>query len=1799
MLYKTRKQHTKEEILSLMEGLVRKWFQSKFDEITEPQSYAVPLIHKKQNVLVSSPTGSGKTLTAFLSIINELYKVQLAGELEDKIYCVYISPLKALANDINKNLNEPLREMSEIAEKEGMDPPLIRVAVRSGDTSPYERQKMSRKPPHIFITTPESIALVLSTPKFSKKFKDVEYVIVDEIHEVCSSKRGVHLSLSLERLREQVGHNFVRIGLSATIAPMNEVAKFLAGYENGRLRDMNIIEVESRKKLDFSVLCPVKDMMILPFEIVNAKMYDTLKGLIDDHRTTLIFTNTRSGTEHVSLKLKERGVHNLAAHHGSLSKVTRLDVEERLKNGDLKVAVSSTSLELGIDIGYIDLVCQIGSPKSIAKGLQRIGRAGHAVGDISVGKMVVFDLDDLVECATIAKNAYDNKIDRVDMPANSLDVLAQSLVGMSLEKRWEVDDAFDLVRRSYSYHTLKKKDFLNTLKYLSEKDTSARVYGKIWLDEGRFGRKKKSRLIYFTNIGTIPEEGNYKVFNIHGSPLGDLSEKFVGYLKEGDVFVLGGRTYKFKRSRGMRIYVEDASGRKPTVPSWVGEMLPRSFDLSIEVGKFRRHVQEKLQDGEEETKEWLTENYRVDTGGARSIISYIKEQRSLIPQLPTEKELLIEGYIDPKGNRNIIFHFSFGRRVNDALSRAYAFALSNKLKCNIRVSVTDNNFMLTSPKKVALKGIEKLVTSDIVEDILRRALRNTELFKQRFRHCATRSFLVLRSYKGKEVSIGRQQLRSTRVMDAFHDIKEFPVIQEAYNEILNDFMDLPHAKEVLKKIESGEIRVRSTRYSSTPSPFAHNVILAGISDVVLMEDRSSMLRELHRQVLKRVFPESEIEKVQFSEERISAYFRRKLPRISEKDDILTLLEKAGAMNILRQKGRNIFDCSDVDFSTVRGWSDELIEEGKVESVWTTRGSLYSLKDDIPAYAVIFRKRIRIGDTERKILDVLDKGPARTKDIAKAIGMKIKEVSDTLALLERAYVVKRKQAKEILWQRREVEPADFEEALEHLVRITLGIEGPMSISELAYALGLEEIILKETLRELEERDIVRSGNFMIGEEFQYILSADLRALERKEERETHSEDNVKLHLMRKQLRNLKTIDEYFDNFLEVGHLLDIYNRLPDFDMEEWNSRRLRGDILHGRFLGGRVRFVRRKEAPLFVSAYRRENITKLDKEILTYIKSRDGVNIFEIAEKLKLDRGRAKASVEKLDRNMYIVRKFQPREGWTTKNVYIALEDMEEVKGARKRIVERFLRGYGPVPLLGIRWYTSFPVEEIRGILHNLQEEGVAQKIAVGKSGEREMWIPSDEVEQLGKAGGKVENGVRILSLYDPWVQPLWAQLSSRYGDSWYYPVLRDGDLLGTVEIWELGGCIEVRDIQLSNNEHIIELIGAIDNLMRFFEKKGYDLVKITGAFGKNILDIKELDIFLENGYHEVQDFIAKGGFLPLSFTDEEIMSYLLWKQRIHPDRAFENVLEAVQELGGLRSDFAARLRVRDPQRLSRMFFSGLVLKGRLIPDYQMFCTPEDLSLYKKAKNFEIDEYARMVLDVVRNEEPVKRNRLFVRSPLGYGNTLDAVRNLSKGLYITRAPQRGSYIVTVRSSRLSVRKARKKVIARIFENFGIFSAEGLATFTKFEFRMEETRRLLRELEDEGVLVKGFFREGSDTIYWLLRKDLDLMGNISINRRFVLTPFDLLFHYLRERIRAEFGMGCGFVVFDGPRMVGAFRARKKGDELTILEFIGDQEARAIVREFATSNRLWIREDLREYDDWEIVEWYERIYGKGRSG
>ncbi|MGV8169173.1 MAG: DEAD/DEAH box helicase, partial [Candidatus Nanoarchaeia archaeon] len=927
IIFQTR-QYEDHEIYKVFNPLVLDWWMSSFSEFSPPQKFAIVNIHNRENTLVSSPTGSGKTLSAFTAILNELTLLSSKNLLDDKIYCVYISPLKALGNDIQKNLNEPLEAIQKIFEQKDKKNKLnIRVGVRTGDTSTSARSKMARKPPHILITTPESFAIMLTSPKFRENFQSVEWVIIDEVHAMADSKRGTHLSLSLERL--QSIKNYCRIGLSATVSPLEEVAKFLVGYEDPEkklFRPCKIIDVNYLKKMDLKVLSPVNNLITTPFKETHIATYNLIDNMIQKHKTTLIFTNTRSATERVVHNLKDKFPKNytyldepdkplteeelsaldeierkisekeekerkkeelekkeleeykknlpqnsvernspnfhwsgrkktkaeikkelekakkleeqekeykkeikseksgkslkdasyIGAHHGSLSQELRLNIENRLKEGKLKAVVSSTSLELGIDIGYIDLVILLGSPKSVARALQRIGRSGHKLHDTSRGRIIAMDRDDLVECSVLLKAATEKKIDNIQVPMNVLDVLAQQIFGIAIEDRQNIDNVYDVVRHSYPYGNLERKDYDDVLKYLSGEyaDLEERnVYAKIWLDWNtrEMGKRgKMARVMYMTNVGTIPDETNVKV-KIGPQYIGSIAEPFLERLKRGDVFVLGGQTYEFQYAQGMTAFVKTSINRPPTVPSWFSEMLPLSFDLAMEIQKFRRYMEEQFSSktSKQDILKFIHEYLYVDEYGANSIYEYFREQFEY-SEIPHDKKLVIENYDDMK-NKYIIFHSLYGRRTNDVLSRALAFVLSKIHNKDIEININDNGFYLIVPRgqTVQVSRAFGMLKAELLREVMKHALEKTEVLNRRFRHCAARALMILRSYKGRSKSVGRQQASSRLLISAVRRIdNDFIILREARREVLEDLMDIFHAEEVLKDIQSGKIAVK-------------------------------------------------------------------------------------------------------------------------------------------------------------------------------------------------------------------------------------------------------------------------------------------------------------------------------------------------------------------------------------------------------------------------------------------------------------------------------------------------------------------------------------------------------------------------------------------------------------------------------------------------------------------------------------------------------------------------------------------------------------------------------------------------------------------------------------------------------------------------------------------------------------------------------------------------------------------------------------------------------------------------------
>jgi ATP-dependent helicase Lhr and Lhr-like helicase len=841
------------DVKGILNPLVSEWFFSKFADFSLTQLYGVSRIHERKNILISAPTGGTKTLTAFLSILNYLVSLALKDELEDKVYAVYVSPLKALSNDIFKNLIEPLEEIREIAKKGGKAMQDIRVGLRTGDTSTTDKQKMLKKPVHILVTTPETLAIVMTTVKFVDLLRGVEFLVVDEVHALMN-KRGVYMSLTLERLSELSVFEPVRIGLSATISPLEEIARFLVGVG----RECLIADVKLVKKVEIDLDFPGDKILEAETWESQKELYKMLDKIVQKHKTTLIFTNTRAATERIVHYLEDHFPTysgQIGAHHGSMSREQRFSIEESLRNGELKVVVTSSSLELGIDIGSIDYVILLKSPKGVARALQRIGRAGHQLHSNPKGEFIVMDRDDLVECGVLMKGMVEKKIDKAEIPKNALDVLAQQIYGMAIYKIWDVNEMLSVIRKSYCYSTLTKKDFFDVVSYLAGDYAleHRHVYAKIWYneEEKKIGKKGMlARVIYMTNIGTIPSESYIGVVvsfpaERRGESVGKIDEGFLERMKKGDVFVLGGNKYQFLYTRGMKAYVKADISKNPTIPSWFSEMLPLSFDVALDIGRFRKLVKERIKK-RAKCVEFIRGFLYCREEVAEEIYNYFLEQHKF-SEIPDSGTLLVEKFKEEK--EFLVFHTMYGRRVNDALSRAYAYAAARLRHRDIEVGISDNGFYIAGEKLDEGK-ILKWVTRKGLRKILQEAVEKTDVLKRRFRHCASRSLMILRNYKGREKSVGKQQVHSEFLYRAVMKISsEFPILREARREVMEDLMDVGSAELVLDWVESGKVKFKVVK---TPivSPFGLQLVMQGRTDLIKMEERAEFLKRMHELHLK-------------------------------------------------------------------------------------------------------------------------------------------------------------------------------------------------------------------------------------------------------------------------------------------------------------------------------------------------------------------------------------------------------------------------------------------------------------------------------------------------------------------------------------------------------------------------------------------------------------------------------------------------------------------------------------------------------------------------------------------------------------------------------------------------------------------------------------------------------------------------------------------------------------------------------------------------------------------------------------
>ncbi|QYF93677.1 DEAD/DEAH box helicase [Massilia sp. PAMC28688] len=858
---------------------VAAWFKATFAAATEAQRQAWPLIQQGRDTLVAAPTGSGKTLTAFLAAIDALVSASGEAALADETQVLYVSPLKALSNDIRLNLEAPLAGIGEQLAAMGLPPHGIRSAVRTGDTTTAERNAMRRRAPHILVTTPESLYVLLGSDSGRAMLASVRTVIVDEIHAVAGSKRGSHLALSLARLDALCGRRPVRVGLSATQKPLSAVASFLVGGG-----DCALVDVGHVRARDLALeLPPVPLEAVMPNEVWD-RVYDRMAELTVMHRTTLIFVNTRRMAERLARHLGERlGSEHVAAHHGSLAKEYRLDAEQRLKRGQLQVLVATASLELGIDIGDVDLVCQVGSPRSIASFLQRVGRSGHQVGGTPKGRLFPTSRDDLVECAALLDCVRRGELDALRIPHAPLDVLAQQIVAEVACREWREDALFDLVRRAHPYADLERASYDAVLRMLAEGYTTRAGVRASYVHRdaasGSLRGRRGGKLAAVTSGGTIPDNADYTVLmEPQGHAVGTVNEDFAVESMAGDVFQLGNTSYRIIKVDAGKVRVEDAHGAAPNIPFWLGEAPGRSAELSAGVGRLRADIERQLagapakkgraratlaegSEALERAVAWLQDHLDLKDDAARQIVDYLARSRAALGGLPTQDTLVMERFFDETGGMQLVLHSPFGSRINRAWGLALRKRFCRTFNFELQAAATEDAIILSlsTSHSFQLDEVWGYLRAASAEPVLVQALLDAPLFNVRWRWNATTALALPRFAGGRRVAPQLQRMKSDDLLAAVfpdqaaclenvageRELPSHPLVDQTLDDCLHEAMDSKGWLALLRRMEAGQIRLLA-RDLPAPSPLAMEILnarpYAFLDDAPLEERRTQAVQ---------------------------------------------------------------------------------------------------------------------------------------------------------------------------------------------------------------------------------------------------------------------------------------------------------------------------------------------------------------------------------------------------------------------------------------------------------------------------------------------------------------------------------------------------------------------------------------------------------------------------------------------------------------------------------------------------------------------------------------------------------------------------------------------------------------------------------------------------------------------------------------------------------------------------------------------------------------------------------------------
>jgi len=1740
-----------EVILESLSQPVRDWFKDKFPDFTDPQKMAIPSIINREHMLLCSPTGSGKTLTAFLSIIDELVVKSLNGELEKQVYCVYISPIKALANDIQKNLIGPLKEIKErFLPGRAQE---IRVGLRTGDTSQSDRQKMLRKPPHILITTPESMSLALGAKRFRPLMTKLRWLVLDELHSIVPTKRGTLLSLALALLDSIIETPVQRIGISATMEPLDEVGRFLvpAGSDS----TVYIAKVSGDRELDLDIILPHPRFSDPTFDYkqILAANIERILDLVEAHTTTIVFVNTRRMTEEVVKELRRAIAWDgdaIQAHHGSMNKQIRQEVEQRLKNGELRCVISSSSLELGIDIGAVDLVIQLGSPGSITTGLQRIGRAGHHVGGIPRARFLPTSPHDLVELVALQGAIMSGQMDLLKFPENCLDVLAQFLIGLCIIEEQDIDEAYELVTQAWPYRHFPFDDFIEVLDMLEDER-------RLWIDweENTFAKRGYSQMIYYTNVGTIAPDNNYLVLNTDGSMIGQLSSSFVSSVRPGDVIMLGGTTYRIQSIQGSRVNVTPVTGFRPTVPSWSGEALSRSHELSVAVLDLLGATMLSLR-RQRDPRVLLKEGYGMSSPIAEAVARFMEQHVAESFEVPAQNRIMMEEIAG--GVPTYMVTTCRGRAFNLTLGYFFAgLAQMNDIQVH-EMSFDENGFLIKLSGHVNPASFPAIFEANDQRNVIERYLMDTQLFAKRFREIAGRSLIIPRRIGAEEVSPQQFQQKAEALFKAHRTTSDSLLIRETCNEIFHSDLDLKGLEQFVTDVISGDSRILHSKVK-LPSPLGMNLYMSAFEDLLSMRTRAYLIKDIDPEILRRLLGQRALA-TDLDESQVNGYYADKVAIPKDAESLLQLMEMGGGLDKHHKNPLYEDKLEGIDQDEIREWILELIDTNAI---------------------------IRVSDTGNEQVDHKWFSD-RMADIHGTLGVlathDIEEMEDLRELYTGGltYKMSTKYSGTTPTDWKDEPLSDPHECLRVKLVDMLGSEGPMTMAQLIDRLPFPERMIENLLHELEVRNVVTIGFYRQTNEGEFILRVDEHYLTGGVEKVIEYR-NLQNLLLRKSFKLYENPLEALEAHVLFQKMHELLDRVESYRFADWKDLKHDPDVVMGRLLHNRVGYTTKEQLPLLLGLRPEPWMGEMERKLVGKLRANENITRQQLLEDIPRDEdskhimNRAKYAISNMERQMLFVKQYEELpERKRSLSLFHKVIDIYTPMPFEKALLE-LIRRIGPVKRYTLGNYVSRAAEDLDFALHSLLDKGTITKVSALQPNLTDFYcIAEDSIDVRKRI--REDRKMRILTQSDPFCSRFIQEVRYVLKQGWYYPVFKGVDPVGRILMYKVNDYLEVKDIHIPH-AYLDEFVIQFDRFLENYRDTLVEISVLTNFNGESISEasVNTKEAFERIGFKAIGDGLRmiRGGVMDPKPYKESIRS-LFWNHKLHQNTRSVHETEAVSHIDEVRDDFALRGRCEMYRvNLKSMATANQLHQGTNLRGRKVYATYPHFQRLLAIRNISPDEELLDVLEFFsENSDP----QLFMdRHAMRRAEFRKLAQPLIKSGHLVQ-DYRGGFRTVDPLPVDDLWQMRVKYLKEIVKDIPLITLKQFEKLAGKPFKPEDVMAVLQILEEEKVFIKGFLLEDMNEVCWGRKEELENAAELPPMRDFVLPPSDPLSPYFASLLRERFGYGSAYLVFHEEEPIAAFKANTREGVIHITDLVTDpkleKQSLRVMKEFAWEHNMPLR-------------------------